>query len=180
MCGDGEEPVVALPRLALVLLLDLEHADQARGGDRARRHGIVEEQQHVERITVLAHGRGEEAEIVGKGQAKPRWLAALAKEKEEAIKAAKDSGLSTRAFGVYWNLKDDEALRKAGISAMELARDAETEIHRFPNARVNDDERRKLRATLYRPLLGLGKEDRGRIVDVVLAILLDGVHDADA
>ena len=49
-------------------------------------------------------------------------LAALAKEKEEAIKAAKDSGLSTRAFGVYWNLKDDAALRNAGISAMELAR----------------------------------------------------------
>jgi type I restriction enzyme R subunit len=53
-------------------------------------------------------------------------------------------------------------------------------MHRFPNARVNDDERRKLRATLYRPLLGLGKEDRGRVVDVVLAILLDGDHDADS
>ncbi|MBA8843466.1 type I restriction enzyme R subunit [Ochrobactrum sp. RH1CCR137] len=114
------------------------------------------------------------------GLAAMDMLAALAKEKEEAIKAAKDSGLSTRAFGVYWNLKDDEALRTAGISAMELAQDAETETHRFPNARVNDDERRKLRAALYRPLLGLGKEDRGRVVDVVLAILLDGDHDADA
>lgn len=114
------------------------------------------------------------------GLAAMDMLAALAKEKEEATKAAKDSGLSTRAFGVYWNLKDDAALRDAGISAMELARDAENETHRFPNARVNDDERRKLRAALYRPLLGLGKEDRGRVVDVVLAILLDGDHDADA
>jgi type I restriction enzyme R subunit len=113
------------------------------------------------------------------GLAAMDMLAALAKEKEEAIKAAKDSGLSARAFGVYWNLKNDEPLSNAGISAMDLARDAETEMHRFPNARVNDDERRKLRATLYRPLLGLGKEDRGRIVDVVLAILLDGDHDAD-
>jgi hypothetical protein len=33
MRGHREEPVVALPRLALVLLFDLEHADQACGGD---------------------------------------------------------------------------------------------------------------------------------------------------
>jgi type I restriction enzyme R subunit len=58
--------------------------------------------------------------------------------------------------------------------------DAEIETHRLPNAKVNDDERRKLRAALYRPLLGLGKEDCGRIVDLVLAILLDGDHDASA
>ncbi|GER07160.1 type I deoxyribonuclease HsdR [Iodidimonas muriae] len=114
------------------------------------------------------------------GLAAMDMLAALAKEKEEAIKAAKDSGLSTRAFGVYWALKDDEALQKAGVSAMELAQEAETQIVRFPNARVNDDERRKLRAALYRPLLGLGKEERGRVVDTVLAILLDGDHDANA
>ena len=37
-------------------------------------------------------------------------LAALAQEKEAAIEAAKDSGLSTRAFGVYWALKDDAGL----------------------------------------------------------------------
>jgi hypothetical protein len=40
--------------------------------------------------------------------------------------------------------------------------------------------RRKLRAVLYRPLLGLDKEERGRVVDIVLAILLDSDHDADA
>ena len=114
------------------------------------------------------------------GLAAMDMLAALAKEKEAVVKAAKDSGLSTRAFGVYLNLKDDEGLRKAGISAMELARDAETEALRFRNARVNDDERRKLRAALYRPLLGLDKEDRGRVVDVVLGMLLDGDADADA
>jgi len=114
------------------------------------------------------------------GLAAMDMLAALAKEKEEAIKAAKDSGLSTRAFGVYWTLKNEEALQKAGVSTMELAQEAETEIVRFPNAEVNADERRKLRAALYRPLLGLDKEQRGRVVDIVLAILLDGDHDADA
>ena len=107
-------------------------------------------------------------------------LAALAKEKEAAIKAAQDSGLSPRAFGVYWTLKEDAALAAAGISAMELAQEAETQLARFPNARVNADEQRRLRAALYRPLLDLGKQERGRVVDAVLAILLDGEADADA
>lgn len=107
-------------------------------------------------------------------------LAAMAKEKEAAIKAAKDSGLSPRAFGVYWTLKDDAALGAAGISALELAQEAETQLARFPNARVNADEQRRLRAALYRPLLDLGKQERGRVVDAVLAILLDGEADAEA
>lgn len=105
-------------------------------------------------------------------------LAELAKEKESAVKAAKDSGLSARAFGVYWRLKDEAALRAAGISAQDLAQEAETLLARFPNAPVNADERRRLRAALYRPLLGLGKEERGRVVDLILTILLDGHGDA--
>jgi type I restriction enzyme R subunit len=107
-------------------------------------------------------------------------LAALAKEKQEAVNAAKDSGLSTRAFGVFWTLKNDEALSKAGISAIEVAQTAETLIARFPNASVNADEQRRLRAALYAPLLGLDKAERGRVVDVTLAILLKGGSDEDA
>ncbi|MCS6877650.1 MAG: HsdR family type I site-specific deoxyribonuclease [Geminicoccaceae bacterium] len=106
-------------------------------------------------------------------------LAALAKEKEETIKAAKDSGLSKRAFAIYWNLKNDEALRAVGISAMDLARDAEAEARKFPNAKVNDDERRRLRAALYRPLLGLGQADRVRVVGSVLQILFGGEEHAN-
>jgi type I restriction enzyme R subunit len=105
-------------------------------------------------------------------------LAALAKEKEEATKAAKDSGLSTRAFGLYWTLRNDEALGKAGKSALELAQESEALLARFPNARVNADEQRRLRAALYSPLLKLDKEQRGRVVDIALAILLNGgAHD---
>jgi hypothetical protein len=37
-------------------------------------------------------------------------------------------------------------------------------LARFANARVNEGERRKLRAALYRPLLGLDKKARWRIV----------------
>jgi type I restriction enzyme, R subunit len=74
-------------------------------------------------------------------------------------------------------LKDDEALARAGISGVELAKEAETLLTRFPNAKVNDDEQRRLRAALYRPLLGVDKQDRGRIVEAVLAILLNGGSD---
>ena len=82
--------------------------------------------------------------------------------------------LSARAFAVYWTLKDDKAVQAAGISAQDLAHEAETLLTRFPNANVNADERRRLRAALYRPLLGLKGEERARVVDLVLAILVDG------
>jgi type I restriction enzyme R subunit len=107
-------------------------------------------------------------------------LAALAREKEEAVRAAKESGLSARAFGVFWILKDDEPLRNGGISAKSLAREAEMHLERFPNASVNADEHRRLRAALYRPLLKLGTEERARVVDLVLAILLGDEPDSGA
>jgi len=114
------------------------------------------------------------------GLAAMDMLVALAKEKEEATKAAKDSGLTTRAFGIHWTLKHDMALRDAGISTLELAEQSEALFARFPNAKVNADEQRKLRAALYRPLLALNKDERGRVVDVVLAILLDDNANAEA
>jgi type I restriction enzyme R subunit len=131
----------------------------------------------VERADQILKGM-EERNITG--LAAMDYISALAREKEEATKAAQDSGLSARAFGVYWSLKEDEALAKAGISAVELARDAETVLARFPNAQVNEDERRRLRAALYRPLLGVEKADRGRVVEAILAILLNGGPDANA
>lgn len=112
------------------------------------------------------------------GLAAMDMLAALAKEKEAAVQAAKESGLSPRAFAVYWSLKDAKVLGAAGISARELALEVESLMTRFPNAAANDDERRKLRAALYRPLLDLGKEERSCLVDTILAIVLDGTGDA--
>lgn len=113
------------------------------------------------------------------GLAAMERLAELAKEKEAAIDAARGSGLSPRAFGIYWTLKDDETLRILGFRVMELAREAEERLVRFPNARVNADEQRRLRASLYYPLLALDQNERGRIVETILTILLDGGNDAD-
>ncbi|MGH7619605.1 MAG: type I restriction endonuclease subunit R, partial [Gemmatimonadaceae bacterium] len=106
-------------------------------------------------------------------------LAALAAERDAAVRAAKDTGLSTRAFGVYWRLKDDPALLAAKIDPKALAVEAEGLVTRFPNARVNPDERRQLRAALYRPLLGLDGGERGRVVDAILIVLLNDAEDRD-
>jgi type I restriction enzyme R subunit len=99
-------------------------------------------------------------------------LAALAAEKDAAMKAARDSGLSPRAFAVAWVLRDDAAVKAAGIDAMTLAKDAEELLGRFPNALVNADEQRRLRASLYKPLLALAQDERARVVDLVVRLLL--------
>ena len=88
------------------------------------------------------------------------------------MKSARESGLSARAFGVYWSLRDDAAIRGAGVDPMALAREAEKLLGRFPNAAVNPEERRRLRASLYRPLLTLGSEERSRVVDLAMAFLV--------
>ena len=107
-------------------------------------------------------------------------LEALAKEKESAVAAARDSTLPPRAFGVYWTLKDDPALKSAGVNTLDFAQEAQTLVSRFPNAAVNVGEQRRLRASLYHPLLRVENTDRGRIVDHALAILLGGDADAGA
>jgi type I restriction enzyme R subunit len=50
---------------------------------------------------------------------------------------------------------------------MEIACETEVLLARFPNASVNADEQRRLRAGLYRPLLAL-KDERARIVDLIV------------
>lgn len=98
-------------------------------------------------------------------------LAALAAEKDAAMKSADASGLSRRAFAVAWKFRDDNALKDAGLSADDLAREADSLLARFPNAAVNIDEKRHLRAALYRPLLKVPAADRARIVDGVVDTL---------
>lgn len=98
-------------------------------------------------------------------------LVALAVEKEKAAQAAKDTGLSPKAFGIFWALKDDDALKKAGVSTLDLAKEVEKLMARFLNASVNADEQRQLRAALYRPLLAVEKDARSRIVDLIVEIV---------
>ena len=113
------------------------------------------------------------------GLAAMDMLESLAKEKEASVVAARESTLPPRAFGVYWTLKDDGALQAAGVSAMEFAEEAQALVDRFPNAAVNTDEQRRLRISLYNPLLRVESGERSRIVDQALAILLGGGTDAE-
>jgi len=98
-------------------------------------------------------------------------LAALAAEKDAAAKAAKETGLFPRAFGVFWALRGDAALKSASIAPLDLAKETEKLLARFPNARVNADEQRQLRAALYRPLLAVGRVERTKIVDLIVEII---------
>jgi type I restriction enzyme R subunit len=99
-------------------------------------------------------------------------LAALAAEKEAAMASARESGLSARAFGVYWSLRDDAAIKAAGIDLLAVAREADRLLGRFPNAAVNPEERRRIRADLYKPLLRLSAEERSRVVELAMAYLI--------
>jgi type I restriction enzyme R subunit len=96
-------------------------------------------------------------------------LAALAAEKDAATKAAKDTGLTPKAFAAFWALRDSTALKSGGVDPLELAREIEKLLARFPNARVNPDEQRQLRASLYRPLITLPKDGRADVVELIIA-----------
>ncbi len=98
-------------------------------------------------------------------------LAALAAEKDATMKSAEQSGLSKRAFAVAWMLRNNAALKDAGINPEDLAREAQSLLERFPTASQNDDERRRLRAGLYVPLLKLPNDERTKIVDGVMETL---------
>lgn len=99
-------------------------------------------------------------------------LAALAAEKEAATQAAKDSGLTPKAFAVFWRLREEAAIKASAVDPMELAREIEKRLLRFPNARVNPDEQRQLRAALYRPLLLVEKDHRARLVELTMDLIL--------
>ena len=107
------------------------------------------------------------------GKAAMDVLAALAAEKDAAETAAKDTGLAPKAFAVFWALREEPALKQCGIDPLELAREIEKLLARFPNYRVNADEQRQLRAALYRPLITIAKERRTLIVDRIVANLLN-------
>lgn len=103
-------------------------------------------------------------------------LAILARERDEALRAARASGLSARVFAVSWALRNDVALGAAGLNPDALARECQALLARFPNAGANPDEQRKLRAALYRPLLGLPVAERTRIVERCIETLFADVH----
>lgn len=99
-------------------------------------------------------------------------LAALAAEKEAAAKAARETGLSPKAFAVFWRVHEEAAVKASSIDPLGLGREIEKLLSRFPNAKVNADEQRQLRAALYRPLLPVAREERARLVELIMELIL--------
>jgi type I restriction enzyme R subunit len=99
-------------------------------------------------------------------------LEALIYEKDIQQRAAKESGLSMRAYSAYVALQNDNSLIKSGIAPLELLKEAEVTLAKFPNASVNSDEERLFRSGLYRPLLKLPADDRARIVAEIASRLI--------
>ncbi|MEH0933178.1 type I restriction endonuclease subunit R [Micromonospora sp. CPCC 205558] len=98
-------------------------------------------------------------------------LEALVQEKARAKKKAKESGLTDLGFAIYWVIAQDEGAKKASFDSMTASREIETALGKFPNWRENPDEKRRLRAGLYKPLLALGKEERAAVIERIMQVL---------
>jgi type I restriction enzyme R subunit len=88
-----------------------------------------------------------------------RELETLMRERIEARKAREASGLDDRTFAVTWTLKQI-GMEQAEAFACEI----EDAYARFPNAEQNPDEKRQLKAAIYKVLM---PEVRGkRMIEV--------------
>ncbi|GHE36763.1 type I deoxyribonuclease HsdR [Streptosporangium violaceochromogenes] len=98
-------------------------------------------------------------------------LSALVREKAEVKKQAEDSGLSSVGFAVFWTLSHESNAAAAGFDPMTAAREIETVLAKFLTWQENSEERRRLRAQLYKPLLALGKDERADAIDKIMQVL---------
>ena len=85
-------------------------------------------------------------------------------------KPARTSGKNISVFSEIDTLR--EQLAAANVDPRSIAAQIDDMSRRFPNAAVNDDERRRLRGMLYAPLLALPQDDQTRIVDLIIRSLL--------
>lgn len=98
-------------------------------------------------------------------------LKAIAEEKDNARDLAKKSGLSERAFSVYWVLSKEPALQGMKVDIQRLAVNIELAVEQFPHWRQNADEERRLRSGLYKPLLELQAEPRREMIEKIMNVL---------
>lgn len=98
-------------------------------------------------------------------------LAALAAEKAEARRRARESGLSDLGFAVFWVMEQDEAVAATGLDLLATAQEIEAVLGKFPNWRENPEEKRALRRDLYKPLLGIPAQERSQVVERVMQTL---------
>ncbi len=175
-----------LGRIAKVVTFDVATLEQLKGDDGPDEgkvynllRGLRKEMDDDPAKAVVLRALKERADQVIKnleerkvtGMAAMDEIAALVVEKEEARKAAEQSGLSDIGFAVHWQLGRDEALNKVGLDTLAVAREVETLLAKFPNWVENADEQRRLRLNLYKPVIKLPDEQRKAAVEQIMQVL---------
>jgi len=96
-------------------------------------------------------------------------LSALAVEKAAIRKQADDSGLTDVGFAVFWVLSRGSIADD--FDPIVAAHEVEAVLAKFPNWKDNPDQKRRLRAGLYKPLLALDAATRTAAIDEVMQVL---------
>jgi type I restriction enzyme R subunit len=183
---EGSAEQEGLGRIAKVVTFDVETLEQLKGDDGPDEgkvynllRGLRKEMDDDPAKAVVLRALKERADQVIRnleerkitGMAAMDDIAALVAEKEEARKAAEDSGLSAVGFSVHWQLSQDQGLAKAGLDTLAVAREVEILLGKFPNWVENPDEQRRLRLNLYKPVIGLPDEQRKAAVEQIMQVL---------
>ena len=98
-------------------------------------------------------------------------LKVIAVEKEELRELAVRTGLSERAFGIFWLLSKEAALQDSKVDIQQVASSVEVTLEQYPHWRDNPDEERRLRSELYKPLLALPAEPRRDVIENIMNAL---------
>jgi len=184
---EGSATQEGLGRIAKVVTFDteaLESLQQEEGPDEGKVYNLVRglraEMDDDPAKAVVLRALKERADQVIKnleerkitGMAAMDEIAALVADKEEARRAADDSGLSDVGFAVHWQLSRDDAISAAGLDTLAVASEVEATLTKFPNWLENSDEHRRLRQKLYKPIIGLPAEQRARAVEEIMQVLI--------
>ncbi len=188
--GNAEQE--GLGRIAKVVTFDVATLEQLKGDDGPEEgkvynllRGLRKEMDEDPAKAVVLRALKERADQVIRnleerkitGMAAMDEIAALVVQKEEARKAAEDSGLTDVGFAVHWQLKQDEKLASAGLDSLAVAKEVETLLAKFPNWRENPDEQRRLRLNLYKPVLNLPDDQRKAAVEQIMQVLEQAAGD---
>ena len=183
---EGSAEQQGLGRIAKVVTFDVTTLEQLKGEDGPEEgkvynllRGLRKEMDDDPAKAVVLRALKERADQVIKnleerkitGMAAMDEIAALVVEKEEARKAAEQSGLSDIGFAVHWQLGRDDKLMEAGLNTVAVAREVETLLAQFPNWVENPDEQRRLRLNLYKPVINLPDDERKATVEQIMQVL---------
>lgn len=175
-----------LRRIAKAVTFDIDTLEQLKGDDGPEEgkvynllRGLRTEMDENPARAVVLRAVKERADQVIKnleerkisGMAAMDEIAALVVQKEEARKAAEESGLTEVGFAVLWQLNQDGSLASVSLDSRSVASDVEVLLAKFPNWRETPDEQRLLRMNLYKIVIELPGHKRTSVVQQIMQVL---------